>query len=369
MTSSRWIVAVAALLAGCQSNTGPIRIGLAVGLNDAGTIPMKLAAELAVKEINGKGGINGRPLELIERDDHSSNDSAIAVATELYQSDVVAVIGGAYSGATLSAAPIYNGGRRPLVQLSPSASAVALTQAGPFTFRLCPSDLAYGAALARYAAAQGYRRAAILYVNDEYGRGVRQTFADEYVRRGGSIVEVDPFSVDTPSVGPYLARLAARRQAQVIVLAANQDGGLAVLDQIRRARLNMPIVASDGMVGAERTDPDMMEGIFVSSAYLMGDVRPVNQAFVMAYFNANPDAGPPDQGAAATYDAVNLLARVIAEAGPDRAAVRRALAAVGLKHPAFDGVVGQVAFDTAGDVPQMAVQMGVARGGVLLPAQ
>jgi branched-chain amino acid transport system substrate-binding protein len=330
---------------------------------------MKLGAELAAQEINARGGINGRPLELIERDDYSSNDSAIAVATELYQSDVVAVIGGAYSGTTLSSAPIYNGGRRPLVQLSPSASATALTQAGPFTFRLCPTDLAYGAALARYAIARGYRRAAILYVNDEYGRGVRQTFTEEYTRNGGAVIDVDPFPADSPLVGPYLDRLANRRKAQVIVLAANQDGGLAVLDQIRRARLNMPIVASDGMVGAERTDPDMMEGVLVSSAYLMGDTRPLNQSFVLSYWKANPDAGPPDQGAAATYDAVNLLARVIAEAGTDRTSVRKALAAVGLKHPAFDGAVGQVAFDSAGDVPQMGVQMGVARGGVLLPAQ
>ncbi len=330
---------------------------------------MKLAAELAVREINAKGGIRGRPLELVERNDHSSPDSAVTVATEMYQSDVVAVIGGAYSGATLASAPIYNGGRNPLVQLSPSASATDLTNAGPYTFRLCPTDLAYGAALARYAAAKGFRRAAVLYVNDDYGRGVRATFTEEFGHDGGTTVEVDPFEADSTVVGPYLDRIAARKQVQVILLAANQKEGLGVLDALRRARLNIPIMASDGMVGAERSDPDMMEGITVSSAYLMGDTSRTNQSFVLAYHAANPDAGPPDQGAAATYDAVYLLARVIGEAGTDRSGIRRALARVGLGDSAFVGAVGTVAFDSAGDAPALIVQMGVARGGLLLPSQ
>ena len=71
------------------------------------------------------------------------------------------------------------GGRRPLVQLSPSASSPLLSRAGDFTFRLCPSDLAYGAALARFADQRGFGRAAMLFVNDEYGRGVRKSFEYE----------------------------------------------------------------------------------------------------------------------------------------------------------------------------------------------
>jgi branched-chain amino acid transport system substrate-binding protein len=330
---------------------------------------MKLAAELAVKEINAKGGVAGRPLELIEKDDHSSEDSAVVVAEQLYQSDAVAVIGGAYSSATLASAPIYNGGRDPLVQLSPSASSPLLTQAGEYTFRLCPSDLAYGAALAKYAAQQGYRRAAIVYVNDDYGRGVRRTFSEEFGKAGGSVVELDPFLATAPEARPYLARLLVRHQAQVIVLAANQQEGLVVLDQIRKAKLGLPILAGDGMVGAERTDPVTMEGVLVSSSYLIGDPNPTNQTFVSAYRKANPQAGPPDQGAAATYDAVYLLARVIAEAGPGRTDVRRALAQVGRGRPAYEGVVGRIAFDSLGDVPQLEVKMGIARSGILEPSR
>jgi ABC-type branched-subunit amino acid transport system substrate-binding protein len=73
----------------------------------------------------------------------------------------------------------------------------------------------------------------------------------------------------------------------------------------------------------------------------------------------------PNQPAAATYDAVYLLRDVIAAAGTDRQAVRRALAAVGSETPAFEGVTGVVAFDAAGDVPDQNVYIGMVRGGAV----
>lgn len=356
-------------LTGCRDESGPVRVGLVIALNEAGTVPMRLGAELAAKEINAAGGIRGRPLELVERDDHGSADTAVAIAGEFYDSDLSAVIGGAYSSLTLAAAPVYNGGRRPMVQLSPSASSPALTTAGDYTFRLCPSDLAYGATLARYAYLQGRRHAAIIYVNDEYGRGFRQTFTAEFQQLGGEVSETDPFLADSADVRAYLARLAKQRTADVVVLVANQAEGLEVLRQYRAAGLTLPVLAGDGMVGAERTNPALAEGLQVASGYIVGDAGPLNRRFVAAYTAAFPKAGPPDQGAAASYDSMQLLARVLGEVGTDRDRVRDALAAVGNRGPAYDGVVGRVAFDSLGDAPSLAVRVGVARGGVLVPAE
>lgn len=370
-SSSRSAVAcvLLAFAFACGGGTGPVRLGVALSLQEEGIKPSRNAAELAAKEINAAGGIDGRPLELDFRDDFGNSDSAVAVANRLYESDVVAVLGPAYSSMTLASAPVFNGGRRPLVQLSPSASSPLVSTAGDFTFRLCPSDLAYGAGLARFASDRGYRRAAVIYVNDAYGRGVRQTFAAEYSRLGGEIIELDPFLAATPDVGVYLARIAREHQAQTIVLAANQSEGLKVLAQIRAAKLNLPILSGDGMAGAERTDPGLAEGMFVASGYIVGTPTPANRKFVAAYERMFPQAGPPDQGAAASYDAVYLLAKVVKESGADRAAVRNALARIGTTDSAYEGVVGRVAFDSLGDVPELKVRIGVARGGVLVPAE
>jgi branched-chain amino acid transport system substrate-binding protein len=348
-----------------MGESGPVRIGVALSITEAGTVPMKRGAELAMAEINAAGGINGRPLELVMRDDRAEADTAIAIAQELYDSDVSAVIAGAYSGLALAAAPVYNGGRRPLVQLSPSASSPLLSSAGEYTFRLCPSDLAYGAALAQTASDRGWNRVAILYVNDAYGRGVRQTFVAEFSRLGGEVVELDPFLATAPDVGPYLERMVRERRVQAVVLAANQSEGLPVLSAIRRTRLGVPVLAADGMSGAERTDPILMDGVLVSSGYIALDPEERNHAFVLAYKKRYPDAGWPDQGAAATYDAVHLLAEVIKEVGTDRKAVRNRLAGTGTAFPAYAGAVGRVAFDSLGDAPSVRVRIGRVRDGML----
>ncbi len=325
-------------------------------------------AELAEREINAAGGVRGRQIELVRRDDYADPDSAIQVAAALYASDVVAVIGSAYSGATLAAAPVYNGGRRPVVQLSPSASVPVLSSAGEYTFRICATDVEYGTALARYAYTElKLGRIAILYVNDEYGRGVRRTFTQEFRRLGGEITEPDPFLAESPDVGAYLARIKREGRTQAVLLAANQAEGIPVLRAVRMANLGIPLLAADGFVGLESRDT-LAEGIYISSAYLASKSTPLNDAFVVAYRSAYPGAGLPDQGAAATYDAVRLLAKVIGDAGTSRASVREALARVGAPDPVFEGVVGRIAFDSNGDVPSLGVRIGVVRSGRLVDA-
>lgn len=360
------IAGVLLVVSGCRARSETVRVGLALTLSDAGILPMRLGAELAAKQVNDSGGIDGRRLELVLANDFGDPDTAAALASRLYDTDVSAVIGGAYSGVTLAAAPVYNGGRRPLVQLSPSASSPLLSSAGDYTFRLCPSDLAYGGALARFAVQRGYGRAAMLYVNDGYGRGVRRSFDHEYARWGGELVEVDPFLERAPSVEAYLGRIAHEHAVDVLVLMANQDEGLKVLQQIRASGLKLPVLASDGMVGAERVAPALMEGVYVSSAYIASDPREENRRFVEAYRKAYPDAGLPDQGAASSYDAVRLLA-LAASGGDSRSQLRDRLAAVGTTVSAFDGAVGTLGFDSLGDVPTLAVRIGVVRQGELVP--
>jgi len=347
----------------------PIQLGLVLTLGDSGVAPMLRGARLAVDEINAAGGVRGRPLALLVRDDFDDADSAIRVAGELYRSSVVAVIGSAYSAPTLAAAPVYNGGRRPVVQISPSASVPDLSQAGAYTFRTCPTDLEYGAALARWAHDRlGVSRAAILYVNDDYGRGFRTNFVREFERLGGVATILGPFLASQPDVGPYLARIQARHDADALVLGANLTEGLSALQQVRAAGLKVPVLAGDGFVGAE-THGDIAEGLYVSTAYLVSARNPANQRFVEAYRRRYPSAPLPDQGAASTYDVVRLLGRVISAAGVGRRPVRDALAGVGTQTAPFDAAIGPVAFDSLGDVPSLGAKIGLVRHGRLEPAE
>jgi branched-chain amino acid transport system substrate-binding protein len=326
---------------------------------------MKRAAELAVEEINAKGGIRGRPIELIPRDDYADPDSAVFVATDLYEPGVSAVIGHLYSGTTIAASPVYNGGKEPVAAISPSSSSPEISTAGDYTFRICPSDLAHGAALARWVLdTLRLNRGAVLYLNDQYGRGIRQTFVRDFTGRGGELVAIDPYLGDTPHVSPYLDRLARIGRVQFLLIAGNRSEGEEILRQARTRGLQMPVLGGDGLEGIEEAGA-IADGVYFSSAYLPTISTPANRAFLQAYRKKFPSAGLPNQPAAATYDAVYLLRDVITRAGPERKNVRRELARVGNDAPPFKGVTGTLAFDKRGDVPYQPVYIGIVNDGAV----
>lgn len=356
-------VVSAMCLTGCGRSDGTIRIGLSGPFTDPVGAPMKQAAELAVNEINAAGGINGHRITLIERDDYGDPDSAVVAAAALEQAGVVAVVGHVFSGTTLAAAPVYNGAHDPVTQISPSSSAPDVTNAGDYSFRVCPSDLAHGAALARWVRDQlKLSRGAVLYLNDDYGRGIRQTFVDEFTRLQGEILESDPYLGSTPDVGPYFDRIKQRNRAQFILVAGNRSEAEEALRQARRRGLTMPFLGGDGLEGIEASGA-LAEGTYVSAAYLPGLDTPKNRAFVETWHRKYPAAGAPNQPAAATYDIMYLLRDVIARVGTSRKAIRDGVAGIGTRTAAFDGVTGTIAFDRNGDVPRQPVIIGQVHDG------
>jgi branched-chain amino acid transport system substrate-binding protein len=355
-------------LASCSRGERPIHIGVTGALSDPIGEPMRRAAQLAIGEINARGGVRGRPLALIERDDFANPDSAVRVAEELYSSDAVAVVGHLFSGTTLAAAPIYNGGSRPLVAITPSSSAPEVSDAGPFTFRMCPSDLAHGAALARWVTDRlQLKQGGVFYLDDDYGRGIRQSFATNLRNRGGTLVGMEPYLGSTPDVGPQLERLAKLQRPQFLFVAGNRPDAESIVRGARALSLQVPMLGGDGLEGIEEAGP-LAEGTYVSAAYHPSLNTPANRKFVAAYAAKFPDAPVPNQPAAATYDAVNLLARAIEEGGPNRESVRRALDRVGHGTAAFEGATGKIVFDSLGDVPDKQVYITVVRNGAVLLA-
>ncbi len=362
--SVSFLLLLSCLLAACD-DAQPVRIGVVGNFQDPSSAPMRHAAALAMAEINEQGGIDGRPLEILYRDDREHPDSAIRVATELYDAGVAAVVGHGFSGPTLAAAAVYNGGGDPVVQISPSASAPDISGAGPFTFRLCPTDLAHSAAVARWVRDHlGLSRGAILYSNSTYGRGFRRTFAREFLSGGGTLSAVFPYLADQLTVAPYLDQIAADGRVQFLVLAGYLSDAEVILRDARARGLRVPVLGGDGLEGIERLNP-IADGVYLTTAYWPATANPRNQAFVAAYQRLFPDQPPPNVSAAGTYDAIHLLRHVIERVGQDRARIRDALAAVGTTTPPFEGVLGTIAFDAKGDVLNPSVHVTVVRGGVI----
>jgi len=326
---------------------------------------MRQAARLAVEQVNVRGGVRGRRLRLRVADDSGSEDAAVRAAQALYDDPgVAAVIGHLSSGTSIAAAQVYGGGAHPLVMLSPSASSPELSGINPYVFSICPTDASYGEALARFAwRALGARRAGLIFLSNDYGRGVRDAFAADFVRLGGTVVEQDPYVPTTASLEPYLARMQ-RAGIDVLVLAAERPGAELALREMQALGLRWPVVGGDALTGIEAAGA-LAEGLHVTSAYLPDQPGARNVPFVADYARAYPGELPDHRGAGA-YDAVLLLAQAMAASGPDRQAIRDYLAQVGRGRPPFHGVTGTIAFDTAGADPTKSVIIGVVRKGRLV---
>lgn len=363
-----WFPAALVVALGC-AEPDPIYLGLAGPFTDPVGAPMQRAARLAVAHVNAAGGINGRPLALIELDDHGDPDSAIAVATVLRASPAVAVIGHLWSTTTIAAAPVYGAAAVPLPIVTPSSSSPEVTWLGDHVFRVCPNDGAHGTALADWAhLTLAAERAGVLYYNDDYGRGVRRAFESRFVMRGGAIAGSFPYLDAGRDVAAYLDRLTLDDSLDAILLAGYPEDAVAVLGQLRRRGIMVPVLGGDALEGVEAAGP-LTEGVLVSAAWFPDGRTAATREFLEAYAATYPDTPAPNQPAAATWDAVHLLAAVLRTTNGTRGTLRAALATVGTGLPSHAGVTGQIGFDEHGDLAQSRIAMTVVRDGRLVRAE
>ena len=327
------------VLAGCAGSGAPIQIGAAGPWNEAYGAMNRMGIELAVAEINGHGGVRGRPLEVVERDDDGQGTRAAEVAAEFVANPaVVAVVGHVNSGAMVAAAHVYDG---ELPAVATTATSPELTGISRWTFRVISSDSANGIALARFAGTLGKRRAAIVYENNSYGRGLADAFQRAFA---GEVVSVDPIPEGDSDLEPFVSYYA-REKADIVFSAGTDASGLALLREARRQGLDATFLGGDGWTGLV-ADTVASAGVYVGAPFTAEDPRPEAQTFVRAF--RSKYGRVPDGNAALAYDATKLVARAIAAVGPDRKRVRDWLAALDERH-AFAGVTGAIRFEADGD--------------------
>ncbi|MFL5574529.1 MAG: ABC transporter substrate-binding protein [Gemmatimonadaceae bacterium] len=320
----------------------------------------KRGIELAVAEINAAGGIHGRRLRLLARDDDGSGEKATSIAQEFVaNADVVAVVGHVNSGAMVAAARMYDGH---LVSLATTATSPDLSGISPWVFRVISSDSANGLTIARFARRLGRKRAAILYENNAYGRGLTESFRRNF---DAEVVSVDPISEDTRDCEPYVAFLK-RYSPDVVFVAGTERSGIAVLREARRQGLRADFVGGDGWTGIV-DDTAAAEGAYVAAPFTAEDPRPDARRFVSA-FRQRYHGLSPDGNAALAYDATMLLARAVTERGTDRAAVRDYLASLA-RGAGYPGVTGAIRFEPSGDPLGRGMVMTRVERGALTMAE
>jgi branched-chain amino acid transport system substrate-binding protein len=315
----------------------------------------RLGIELALKEINDAGGVNGHKLRIEEADDGADGATAAQIAQRFVDDKAVsAVVGHVTSGAMVAAAQVYDGS---LAAVATSASSPDLTGISKWVFRVISSDSANGADMARFAMRSGHKRAAILYENDNYGRGLADAFRRNF---GGEIVDFDPIRADAANAEVFISYFKLR-QPDIVFIAGVVGSALPMLAEAKRQGLKADFMGGDGWTPLTER-PDVSEGAYVGAPFAPADPRPEAQKFVEAFKAANKGV-VPDGNAALGYDATKLIAAALAAVGPDREKVRDWLARISVP---FAGVTGPIRFLPSGDPSGKRITMTrVRRDGTL----
>lgn len=328
---------------------------------------IKMAVELATEELNAKGGVNGRPVQLMMEDDAGNPAEAQNVATKIASNpDVLAVIGHFNSSCSLAAKGAYTEAK--MVMFSPASTNVNVTKNSDYVFRNIFTDDFQGQSLARYAGEiLGAKKVAILFDNDDYGRGLKESFKKKAATLGITILNETAYGKDTNDFRSQLTTIQGY-QPELILVAGLYKHAAVIAKQARELGINTPLIGGDGVFSEQfiTLAGPAAEGTYVSCPFLfeLGGERAKQFAEKFrAKYNREPDAW-----AALSYDAFQLIIKAIEAKGPSREGIHEYLKSINSPATAYDGLTGKTFFDEEGDC-RKPVQMAVVKGGRFVAAE
>ena len=330
---------------------------------------------LAVKEINEAGGVLGHSIELRTGDTQTSPQAGVDAAQRMATVDGVhAFVGALSSGVTIPVAESVSKVER-LAQISGASTSPVITTLDDddFLFRTVPSDAFQGVALAEIALEEGYQNLAILYINNDYGLGLAESFGEAFEERGGTVANSASYEPGQASYRGELRRVG-RGGPEALVLIGYPENGQTIVRQSLEGGFFEDFVFTDGLRSPEMISEigaEFMDGTIGSVPRAMDD-NPGAQHFREAY-EAEHGEVPPQPFMDSAYDAVYLIALAAQKAGSvDRVAIRDNLRAVAnppgeVVNPGewaravelleagedinYEGASGSVDLDENGDVP------------------
>jgi branched-chain amino acid transport system substrate-binding protein len=315
------VLALSVAAPGLAGAADPIRIGDINSYKSlpAHTIPYKQGAELAIEEINAKGGVLGRPLELISRDDQGKPGEAVRYAEELFvKEEVVLVSGSLFSHVGLALGAYAGQKKRIYLAAEPLADSLVWQDGNRYTFRLRPSTYMQAAMLAEEAAKSGAKRWATIAPNYAYGKDAVAAFKEVLKAK----------VPDVEFVGeqwPALFKIDASAEVQALE-ALKPDGiynvtfGSDLAKLVREGSLR-ELFKDRTMLGLLTGEPEYLDPLgaeapegWIVTGYPWYDIdTPEHNAFLKAYQAKYDDY--PRIGSLVGYNAMLSIAAAIEKAG------------------------------------------------------
>jgi len=316
-------VLLCGLLTGCNQGSGAktIKIGHAASLTGDNSVFGQSEAtglKIAVEEINNKGGVLGKQLELISVDTRSDPaEAANAVRRLVDQEKVNFVLGPSQSGSTLAATPIVTAAKIPLIAAAASNPYVTVDKAGTthkYIFRVCFIDTYQGIVIADFVYDRlKARKAAILYdIGSDYSQWLARYFEDAFVKRGGAIVAKEAYRTGELDFRAPLGKIKETHPDLVFLPLTQKDGALAA-KQVRDLGITATIMGSDTWASPDilPLGGSALEGVYFTN--LTSFEVPKVQEWVAR--NEKRFGGPIVRNALLVNDALLWLTDAVTRAG------------------------------------------------------
>lgn len=286
------------------------------------------------------------PIKLFVEDSKANPVDGVNAMRKLVDvNHIKLIIGDMTSGVTLALAPIAE--QEHVVVLAPGASNPKVREAGDYIFRNWASDNFDGEVMAKYLInSLGKKRAAVIYINNEYGTGLANAFEKTFVEYGGRVILKENYDQGSSDFRNILAKMREANVDCVYLPGHPRENGILVR-QLKEMRISTTLTAN---LSVETPDfyniaKEAGDGIFFSTpAFDLSSNEQNIKKFIENYqakYNSKPDAT-----AGHSYDAANIMLQAIRMADYDISKVKDQL----YKIKDFPGVTGNTTFDDHGDV-------------------
>ncbi len=317
------------LLAGCGSNSSAgtdsadasaetFKIGGIGPITGAGAvygIAVKNGAELAIKEINEAGGINGYQIEYNFQDDELDNEKSVNAYNTLKDWGMNMLVGSVTSGCCVAVAAESKNDN--MFQITPSGSSVDCIEGNDNVFQVCFTDPNQGVGAADYIGENNLAsKVAVIYdSSDVYSSGIYAKFKEEAATQNFEIVSEEAFTADNKTDFSVQLAKAQEAGAELVFLPIYYTEASLILkqaDSMGYAPKFFGCDGLDGILGVENFDTSLAEGVMLLTPFAADAQDDLTKKFVSAYETAYNDT--PNQFAADAYDAVYAI-KAAAEKG------------------------------------------------------
>ncbi len=331
----------------------PIKIGAIFALTGSASIHNKYGSsvlKVAVSELNKKGGLLGKKINLIFYDNHSTALGSKIAAEKAVKDSVVAVIGASWSSHSLAIAPILQ--KNKIVEISPMSTNPKYTLIGDYIFRVCFNDIFQGKAIAKFVHQNLKAKKVVVFTNEEnsYSPTLSKAFIKNFTKLGGKVLDERGYLEEVTNFDDLFINFSSINPDIIVLTGYERDASFI----IRRARdlgIKTTFVGGDGFSEAMfNYEKNALEGNYFVAEWSPETKTKESKKFIDLM--EKKQSGEIVSTMAIYYDSIQILFEAIKKANSiNSTEIKNAL----YKIKNYPGVTGPITFDKNGDANKQIV--------------